>query len=305
MKKIIVPFLFLPFFSEAQTDTATKPVPKAVWSDNIQVGLNVNQASYSDNWKSGGVNSVALSTFLNAKIQRKAETNEWNNDIQLLYGSLKNKGQSLRKNADRIFIDSKYSRKISKQWNLFAAVNFMSQFDAGFNYTVTAGVESSKRISGFLAPAYITEALGFEYKPVQYFSAQFGVGALRQTIVKDQTLYDKFAATSKEYNELYGVKRGEVFRNQVVFQMVANFDKEIMKNVTLKARYQGLLDYDRLRGQYVISRLDASIIAKVNKSISTNITGVLLYDYDQDKDLQYSQVLNLGILYTIKTKLKK
>ena len=305
MKRLILLFSFLPFFSQAQTDTTAKPEPKAVWSDNIQVGLNVNQASYSDNWKSGGVNSVALSTFLNAKIQRKAKTNEWNNDIQLLYGSLKNKGQSLRKNADRIFIDSKYSRKISKQWNIFAAVNFMSQFDAGFNYTVTAGVESSKRISGFLAPAYITEALGFEYKPVPYFSAQFGVGALRQTIVKDQTLYDKFAATAKEYNELYGVKRGEVFRNQVVFQMVANFDKEIMKNVTLKARYQGLLDYDRLRGQYVISRLDASIIAKVNKSISTNITGVLLYDYDQDKDLQYSQVLNLGVLYTIKTKLKK
>lgn len=305
MKRLILLFSLLPFFSQAQTDTAAKPEPKAVWSDNIQVGLNVNQASYSDNWKSGGVNSVALSTFLNAKIQRKAKTNEWNNDIQLLYGSLKNKGQSLRKNADRIFIDSKYSRKISKQWNVFAAVNFMSQFDAGFNYSTTAGVESSKRISGFLAPAYITEALGFEYKPVQYFSAQFGVGALRQTIVKDQTLYDKFAATAKEYNELYGVKRGEVFRNQVVFQMVANFDKEIMKNVTLKARYQGLLDYDRLRGQYVISRLDASIIAKVNKSISTNITGVLLYDYDQDKDLQYSQVLNLGVLYTIKTKLKK
>lgn len=305
MKRLILPFFFLPFFTQAQTDTTAKLEPKAVWSDNIQVGLNVNQASYSDNWKSGGVNSVALSTFLNAKIQRKAKTNEWNNDIQLLYGSLKNKGQSLRKNADRIFIDSKYSRKISKQWNIFAAVNFMSQFDAGFNYTVTAGVESSKRISGFLAPAYITEALGFEYKPVPYFSTQFGVGALRQTIVKDQTLYDKFAATAKEYNELYGVKRGEVFRNQVVFQMVANFDKEIMKNVTLKARYQGLLDYDRLRGQYIISRLDASIIAKVNKSISTNITGVLLYDYDQDKDLQYSQVLNLGILYTIKTKLKK
>jgi hypothetical protein len=301
MRKIAFAWLFMPFISLAQTDSMpTKKV--SPWTTTIQTGLNVNQASYSDNWKAGGVNSVAVSTFLNARASRKTDKYEWNNDLQLLYGTLKNKGQDIRKNADRIFSDSKYARKISKHWNAFASVNFMSQFDAGFEYKTTAGVETSKRISGWFAPAYLTEALGFEYKPVNYFSAQLGVGALRQTFVTDQTLYTKYDSTSKEFNELYGVKRGDKMRNQVVFQLVANFDKEVMKNVNLKARYMGLLDYDRLNPQYIVSRLDVSVTAKVNKYISTNLTGVLLYDFDQDKDVQYSQVLALGILYTFNNK---
>lgn len=301
IKKVLLSLVCVPFLAQAQTDTATaKKV--SPWTTNIQTGVNINQASYSDNWKAGGVNSIAVSGFLNAKAARKGENYEWNNDLQLLYGTLKNKGQDVRKNADRIFFDSKYARKLSKNWNAFASINFMSQFDAGFEYKTTNGVETSKRISGWLAPGYLTEALGFEYKPVSYFSAQLGVGALRQTFVTDQSLYNKYDSTAKEYNELYGVKRGDNMRNQVVFQLVMNYDKEIMKNVNLKARYMGLLDYDRLNPQYIVSRLDLSLTAKVNRYISTNITGVLLYDFDQDKDVQYSQVLALGVLYTFSNK---
>jgi hypothetical protein len=290
--------VFIPIFLLAQTDTASTAKPVSKWKTNLETGLNITQASYSGNWKAGGVNSISLGTFLNAKAVRKTEKNEWTNDLQLLYGTVKNEGQDLRKNADRIFFDSKFSHKISNHWNLFASVNFMSQFDAGFEYKLVNGTEQSKRISAFLAPGYLTEALGFEYKPINYFSAQFGLGALRQTFVTDQQLYNNYSPNAKEFNELYGVKRGDNMRNQVIFQTVLNFDKEVMKNLNIKARYMGLLDYDRLNAQYIVSRLDVSITAKVNKYISTNLNGVLLYDFDQDKDIQYSQVISLGVIYT-------
>ena len=294
-KLLALGIIAMPLFSIAQTDSLP-PAPKPkIWKTDIQSGVNLNQASFSDNWKAGGVNSVAVAAFLNAKAVRTKENNEWVNDLQLIYGNVKNEGQALRKNADRIFFDSKYARKLSTKWNAFASVNFMSQFDAGYEYKTTAGVESVRRISGFFAPAYLTEALGFEYKPVTYFSAQFGVGALRQTFVTDQTLYNRPDTT---YAELFGVKRGDNMRNQVVFQMVANFDKEILKNIVLKARYMGLLDYGKLEAKHIVSRVDASLTAKVNRYISTNISGVFLYDFDQDVDVQYSQVLSLGVLYT-------
>lgn len=286
----LTPLLFtFPLIASAQTDSTKN------WKTDIQSGVNLNQASYSDNWKAGGVNSVAVSAFFNGKAVRTTARNEWSNDLQLLYGNVKNKGQSLRKNADRIFFESKYAHKLTSTWNLFGSINFMSQFDAGFEYPTVAGVEMPRRISGFMSPAYLTEALGLEYKPVTYFSAQLGVGALRQTFVTDQSLYNRPDTT---YAELFGVKRGDNMRNQVVFQLVANFDKEILKNIVLKARYMGLLDYARLDPQYIVSRLDVSLTAKVNRFVSTNVTGVLLFDHDQDKDLQYSQVLSLGVLYT-------
>lgn len=261
---------------------AENVVPPKPWTSELQTGINLNQASYSDNWKAGGVNSVAVSLFLNGKANRKWEKSEWTNDLQLLYGNIRNQGQDMRKNADRIFFESKYAYRIANHWNAFASVNFMSQFDAGFEYFFNkdsagkdTGPEQSRRISGFLAPGYLTEAFGVEYKPVSYFSAQFGLGALRQTFVTDQTLYDKYDTADAKYSELYGVKRGENIRNQVVFQFVANFDKEIMKNIFLKARYMAVADYAKLNGQGIVHRLDANLTAKVNKYINVDRKSVV------------------------------
>jgi hypothetical protein len=282
---------------------AENMAPVKPWTMDLQTGLNLNQASYSDNWKAGGTNSVAISVFLNGKANRKWDRSEWSNDLQLLYGNIQNKGQDLKKNADRIFFESKYAYRLHNHWNAFGSINFMSQFADGYEYYfnkdsagVEYGAEQSRRISGFLAPGYLTEAIGLEYKPVSYFSAQFGLGALRQTFVIDQSLYD---IPGNDSTLLYGVKRGENMRNQIVFQFVAAFDKEIMKNIFLKARYLGILDYERLDSKYLVSRLDASLTAKVNRFINVNLTGVILYDFDQDKDVQFSQVLSLGILYGI------
>ncbi len=289
--------LMLPVSLIAQDDATTPtPPPASDWKTELQAGVNLNQSSFSDNWKAGGVNSVAVSAFLNGKAELKKEKYEWINDLQLLYGNIKNKDQGLRKNADRIFFDSKFAYKLTKSWNAFAAVNFQSQFGEGYEYASVqkvSGGDSATRISGFLSPAYLTEAIGMEWKPVTYFSAQFGVGALRQTFVTDQTLYAIKGAT-----ELYGVPIGDNMRNQVVFQFVANFDKEIMKNITLKSRYLALADYQKLNGQGIVHRLDANLIAKVNRFVNVNLAGVVLYDYDQDHDVQYSQVLSIGILYT-------
>jgi hypothetical protein len=301
----------------AQTDPAPAAAPDATpapkpWLTELVAGINLNQAAYSANWQSGGTSSIASSMFLNGKANRKWEHQEWTNEIQLQYGNIRNKGQDMRKNSDRIFVESKYSHQLHKHWSLFASVTLMTQFDAGYEYYKLKdstgkefGDEKSRRISGFMSPGYISESFGLEYKPVSYFSAQFGVGGLRQTFVTDQTLYDQYAPTDDKYNVIYGVERGQNMRNQIVFQFVANFDKEIMKNMFLKARYLAIADYENLTGTGIVSRLDASLTAKVNRYINVNLTGVVLYDYDQDVDVQYSQILSLGVLYGISNQPKK
>jgi hypothetical protein len=284
----------------AQT-TETSTPPAKPWKWETSAGANINQASFSSNWKAGGVNSIAWGLLFNGKATYKTNKHDWTNDLQLQYGNIRNETQGLRKNSDRIFFDSKYGYRISKSWNVFASVNFLSQFDAGYKYDKvkdSTGVERevAQRISGIMSPAYLTEALGLEYKPVDYFSAQLGVGALRQTFVTDQTLY---AQPGNDPLKLYGVEKGKNIRNQIVFQMVINFDKEIMKNVNLKTRYMALMDYEKLNFMNMVSRLDASLVAKVNKYINVNLTGVVLFDNDQDRNVQYSQLLALGILYTL------
>jgi hypothetical protein len=267
--------------------------PSFPWKRKLQAGFNINQAAFSDNWKAGGVSSVAGTALFNVNINYSQPAFEWANDLQTSYGTVKSKGTGVRKSADRIFFESKYAYKLTSTWRLFASLTFMSQFDDGFDYkTNTNGEDSNTRISSFLSPGYLTEAVGVEYKPVEWFSAQFGLGALRQTFVIDQELY-KGATTT-----LYGVDKGKYVRNQVVFQLVAEVNKEIMKNVTLKARYMGVADYTNVNKSGIVHRLDLNIIAKVNRYINTSFGAVVLFDPDQDKDEQYSQLLNIGILYT-------
>lgn len=45
--------------------------------------------------------------------------------------------------------------------------------------------------------------------------------------------------------------------------------------------------------------LDLTKTGKINKAQNANLTGVLLYDQDQDSRIQYSQALSIGLLFTL------
>jgi hypothetical protein len=264
------------------------------WKSKFSIGLGINQASFSQNWKAGGVNSMAISSLFSGKVEYNREKVSFLNDIQLQYGRLYNQNEAAylpdyRKTQDRIFIDSKLAYNISPHWLVFASLNFQSQFDKGYKYDKdTVNREVAVLTSRFFAPAFITESIGLEYKPVSYFSVRAGIGTMRQTIVNDKKLY------LTEPNN-YGVKPGKTLRNEVALMLIMNFDKDIAKNMNLKVRYQGFANYQTM--DKIDHRVDASLTAKINKFFNVTLTGVALYDFDQDKEVQLNQAMSLGFLY--------
>jgi hypothetical protein len=272
-----------------------------VWR-KIEFGANLNQGSFSSNWSGGGVNSVALGLFFNAVGEQKKGKNSFRNDFQSQYGVVRNKGQQSRKNVDRIFFDSKYNRELTQKWSLFGNVNFLSQFAPGYDYvTDSTDVVRKKKLSGFFSPAYLTEAIGIEYKPVPYFFIDFAPAALRQTIVMDRDLYIN---TPDQKN--YGVQIGKRVRNEVgIIQLVANFDKDIAKDINFKFRYLLYTSYakdqqTRKREFNADQRLDAMITAKIAKYFNVNLGAIVVYDKDQSADVQFAQGLSVGFLYSFK-----
>jgi hypothetical protein len=74
-----------------------------------------------------------------------------------------------------------------------------------------------------------------------------------------------------------------------------------MKNINLKFRSATNWDYIKFdKVGAIVQRFDINFTMRVNKYINTNLQAVVLYDYDQDKDWQRSQILSLGILYSWK-----
>ncbi|MBG6234925.1 hypothetical protein IWX76_001493 [Pedobacter sp. CAN_A7] len=277
-----------------------KPVelaPKVVdaeinyWNTKTSIGLNLNQAAFSDNWNGGGVNSMALTGLINYKTEYRKENLSYTSEVILNYGKVKNRGQLQKKTVDRIYIDNKAAIQLSKNWYFFGSINFESQFDLGYSYEINDdGAEVPNLLSRFMSPGYLTESIGFEYKPNQYFSTRIGTGTARQTFVLDTSIYNNPKNTNN-----FGVPIGSKMVNELAFQVVMNYDKDIFKNVNLKSKYMAFVPYDNFG--YINHRLDVALTAKVNRFMNTSITGVGLYDRNSDSKIQGSQTLSLGLIF--------
>jgi len=272
----------------AQSDSTAKNP----WKHNFQTGINLNQATFSDNWKGGGVNSYAAGWFLNHSGTHETPKWSFRSDLQLALGFFENQGEKARKNADRIFYDFKVGYRIGNKWNAFGSVNFLTHFLEGYDAKLktVSDPTADSLVSNLFAPAYLTSSFGIEYKPVSYLQMLFGAGTLRQTFVLDKNISNA---------QLYGLEKpGDKLRNQAVLQYIINFDKELVKNVNLKWRYMVNFDYmNASKPNAFVHIFNANLTLKTTRYISTNFSLNLIKDYDQDKNIQFSQVLALGILY--------
>lgn len=287
MKYFFLLFALLPLADVTAQNADSIPSP---WKRRLEIGLNLNQASFTPNWKGGGTNNFALGTLASGSLSYTQKKFTWMNDLQLQYGFQQNKGQTRRKTQDLVFVDSKVGYEISQKLNAFGAVNFVSQFAPGLNYSKDpAGNEIATVISRWMAPGYLTQSFGIQYKPVDYFMVRMGALAARQTFVTDPVLSAAGA---------FGVDSGLTLQVDYGYQIVASFDKNLAKNLNLKARYLSFGDYTDF--SKTNHRLDLIVAARVTKYINTNLTAVMLYDRNQDLAVQWSQVLALGVLFQLR-----
>lgn len=266
------------------------------WKKSLRTGLNINQASFSSNWKAGGVNSFGFNGLFNYKANYKKNKTSWDNQFDFLYGMVNNAGQGYRKTLDRIYMETKVGHDLNKNWSLTTSINFQSQFAKGYKYDKDVnGVEVGSLISDFFAPAFITSAWGFEYHPVDYFKVTLSPFSPRVTVVADNN--GRFAAVDPL--KPYGVNVGESTRYEwLAFQMQAEFNKDIAQNLNLKFRYLMFANYETLDLKTIDHRLDIGLTAKVNRFMNVSLGGILIYDYDQDSGVQLAEAFSLGIAYT-------
>lgn len=294
--------LFINLYSYGQIDQLAEAVDvlseeakkdTTYWVSEFSGGINFNQASFSNNWKAGGINSVALGSIIAAKALYKKDRFTWDNEIELLYGIVKNEGQSTRKSNDRMFFDTKVGYRMSSNWGAFFSLNFLSQFSEGYEYGPN---ESQTLISDFMSPGFLTSSLGFEYKPNDEFNLRIGPFSPRFTFVNNPDII--LAVPSN-----YGVPAGETTRIEwLAMQIFANYNKDISENFNIKTRYMMFANYETISLKNIDHRLDVTLTAKITRFINVTLTTITLYDIDQDPGVQFSQALALGILYKVNNK---
>jgi hypothetical protein len=284
------------FFRPVQIQEELLPVTMldykvSYWHKSILFGLNFSQSAFSSNYSAGGVSAIALGSNFDYKAEYNKAPFDYATELNLIYGISKNKGQGSRKTNDRIFFDNKIASQLSKYWFFFGSLTFESQFDKGFNYTNPDGTDAQTPylISDFLAPGYLTESLGFEYKPTKYFDLRLGTGTARQTFVIDKTIIDNQPTN-------YGVPAGHTIYNELAVQIVASVDKDLSKNIHITARYALFIPYIQPLA-YTSHRIDATLTAKVSRLIAVTVNGTFLYDKNTSSRVQGTEGLALGVIY--------
>jgi hypothetical protein len=190
--------------------------------------------------------------------------------------------QGLRKNDDRIDYFSKYTYKIKPKWGFGAVANFRTQFTNGYKYDVTP----REKISGFLAPAYLTLAPGFDWTPSEWFSLFLSPISGRWTYVNDENL-----------TSLYNVDAGKTIRTEMGGFVSANFKKDIAKNVNLRSRLDLYSNY--LANPQNVDVFWTNILTlKVNKFLNVTYNFDLIYDDDvrifgDNRDAARTQIKSL------------
>jgi hypothetical protein len=238
------------------------------WKKGGFTSLSFTQVSLS-NWAAGGEEAfsgvVQLGLFANYAKDKTA----WDNSLDLAYGLIKSGDADPRKNEDKLELNSKYGYKAFGKFFYSGLLNFRSQFMAGYNYP-----DDSTVVSKFAAPAYITIALGLDYKPNDYFSAFISPATGKYTLVTDQKLSDAGA---------YGVDSGKTVRPEFGAYFRAKFQKDLATNFNLSTTlnlFNNYTDKNTANQGNVDVNWETALTLKAGKLITTTLFTNLIYDHD-------------------------
>ncbi len=255
---------------------------KSNWKKGGNVSLTFSQTSLK-NWSAGGDDAISANGLLNLFANYNKDKSSWENTLNMEYGVMKQNGESLRKSIDKLELTSKYGYKASQKWYYSALFDFKSQLAKGYKY----GKDDTKvKVSNFLAPAYITLALGMDYKPNDNFSAYMSPLTGKITIVNDKSLSDMGA---------FGVDKGDKVRMEFGASTKFTYKKELMKNVSLQTVLSLFSAYESFGN--VDINWDVMLNLKVNDYINATVNTSLVYDDDVLTRVQFKEVIGVGLAY--------
>lgn len=270
------------------------------WTKGAFFSLAFNQVSLT-NWKKGGENALSGTILTSFFANYKTDKMNWENNLTMSYGLMKTEGTDLRKNEDKIDLNSKFGYVAYKKLFYSALLNFKTQFYNGYDYSKSPELLVSK----FMAPAYLTIAIGLDFKPFDYLSFFISPATGRFTFVLDQGLADIGAyGVEKGYYKGTEWVNGKQFRPEFGAYFTAKFQKDVFKFMNIFSKIDIFNNYtDNNKGKdydnrkYVDVNWETMINIKAGKFITTSLYTNLIYDRDVSEDVQFKEVFGVGFSY--------
>lgn len=293
--------LALQFSFTAPAATAQEQEAPQGWDNDVTLGLNFTQNSFS-NWEEGGSSSVAWAWVFDAGAHYIQPRYDWETDLNLEYGLVKQEGQDLRKSVDRIELDTVYTHRLGYFVEPFASASFKSQLTLGRDYSAEvedpSENESFPRTSKFADPLYMTQAVGVGRTLSPGLRSRLGF-ALREVRTNE---FRRYGCTDEETESIEDVQtRDRVcdeLRVDTGLESVTRLERTFNEEKTiLKSRLTLFFSFEQRDQVDVNWRNELS--AELIKYVTLNFALELLYDKDIRDVLQTKQVLGIGLRFSM------
>jgi len=269
----------------AQPDLEKVSFNSGPWTFNGTENIMFSQG-YVDNWVKGGESSVSLGSDLRLTANYKKGKHEWDNYIIHKVGIVSTETEQGKVNTDQIELNTKYGHKASERWYYSFLYNFKTQFFYGYDG------DNEDPVSGFLAPAYMSFAVGMDYKPNDKFTMLLSPITSRLTLVADT---DKFDETN------YGIPAG---KNSLVvngISVVNNFAYELTRQIKIESRMDAFYQYlgKPKENEERQVQIDWEVILdlKINRFLSTRMLAHLRYFTNESTQVQFRENFNITFSY--------
>ena len=258
------------------------------WIHGGVAALGLNQA-FLHNWAAGGeVLSMTVNGNFSGYLNRIYHRHIWANNLDMTYGMLYAYSNKFvpRKIDDRFDFTSKYGYQLDKKGKLFFAglLNFRTQFTKGFDYSNPEWQKNPT--SERLSPAYLTLALGLEYREGTKYSLFFSPVAARFTFA------DRYY-TMLNPEGAFGIEFGETSRFELGAYFSGRYQTEIDKKLLFRTRldlYSNYLAKDKTDAAGNVIKKDSPgnidilwdnfFSYKINKYMGVTVGITAIYDND-------------------------
>lgn len=283
-KPIFTLLLFILTLSlSAQDKTATKAASKNGWKTEGMFSFNIGQGG-SRNWAAGSERfSLQGAVQFNYQVNRTWRKNIWENNLDLGYALVNTNRLGFRKTDDKIDLTSLFRHTITKKTvGIGLWFNMRTQFHHGYDYSETP----KRRISGLMAPGYLTGGPGIDFRPVSCFSIFVSPVAPRMVVFTNRPYSFNYQGGVKPDGSqeiplswYYNVDPVRKVRFELGGLLSAKYTREIAKNVTYRTRVDFFSNYVD-DPQNIDVFWNNYFYLKVNKWLMVNYSFDMIYDDD-------------------------
>lgn len=269
-----------------QLQTENKDTVAFIYGGVFNLGFN---QGFLHNWAAGGeLGSITANAVFSGYTVRMFHRHIWTNNLDMNYGLFYAYSNNFepRKTDDRIDLTSKYGIRLdtASDFYITGLFNFKSQFSKAYDYALPNWDTFST--SRFFSPAYITLAVGLEYRKGSNLSLFLSPVAARFIFV------DKYY-TIRNPEGAFGVEYGKTVRTEFGAYFSGRWMVDITKNLSFKTRldlYSNYLAKNSVDSLGVVVKKDNpgnvdvlfdNLFAwKVGKFVSLTLGATMIYDND-------------------------